>query len=136
LRRWARLAESRECRCAAGATEWIARRLAAGGAVGVVSNLPAALVAAMLERVGLPALMVAEGARGLPHPDAIVAIAAATATPPEAVTVVARSPAVLLAATQAGVAEMVLLGPGGARWMELVPITARVATLSELTDPV
>jgi hypothetical protein len=79
--------------------------------------------------------MVAEGARGLPHPDAILAITTTIAVPPDAVTVVARSPAVLLAATQAGVAEMVLLGSGSARWMELVPITARCAALADLPDP-
>jgi phosphoglycolate phosphatase-like HAD superfamily hydrolase len=135
-RRWARLTESRECRAAPGAADWVASHLAAGGAVGVVSNLPGLLVATLLERTGLPALAVAEGSRGLPHPDAILALADAMAVPRELVTVVARSPAVLLAATQAGVAEMVLLGPGSARWMELVPITARYTALSDLPDPV
>lgn len=134
-RRWARLAESRDCRPADGAGAWVARRLAAGGTIGVVSNLPGFLVATLLERVGLPALTVAEGSRGLPHPDAIVAMVAAMAVPTEGVTVVARSPAVLLAATQAGVAEMVLLGPGSARWMELVPIAARYTALRDLPDP-
>lgn len=134
-RRWTRLTEGRECRAAAGAADWVARRLAAGGDVCVVSNLPGARVPAMLERMGLPALAVAEGRRGLPHPDAIEAIVAAMAVRKEDVTVVARSPAVLLAATQAGVAEMVLLGSGSARWMELVPVTARYTALGDLPDP-
>lgn len=134
-RRWVRVVEGRGWAPAPGAAEWVARRLAVGGLVGVVSNLPGSLVATVLARAGFPALTVAEGSRGLPHPDAIVAIAAAMAVPREGVSVVARSPAVLLAATQAGVAEMVLLGPGSARWMELVPITARCDTLADLPAP-
>lgn len=135
LRRWARIVTQGACRLAPGADRWVDDRLGSGGAVGVVSNLPTDLVASLLEGVGLPALEVATGARGLPHPDAVVAITTAHGVPRERVTVVARSPAVLLAATQAGITEMVLLGPGSARWMELVPITARVASLSDLTGP-
>ena len=134
-RRWTRLAESRECRRVDGASEWILRRLAGGDVVGVVTNVPPALAAALLERVGLPALTVAAGERGLPHPDAILALMTAAGVPHHATAVVARSPAVLLAATQAGVAEMVMLGSGSARWMELVPISARITSLSELPDP-
>lgn len=135
LRRWTRIAESRECRVATGAAAWVERRLAAGGNVGVLSNLPRLLTVALLERVGLPALRVAEGERGLPHPDAVVAGMTAVGAARERTAVVARSPAVLLAATQAGVAEMVLVGPGSARWTELVPITSRITALSDLPDP-
>lgn len=134
LGRWTRLAE-RECRLAVGAGAWVERRLAAGGKIGVVSNLPRPLVVTLLERVGLPALPVAEGARGLPHPDAIMEGMAAHGAAREQTVVVARSPAVLLAATQAGVAEMVLVGSGSARWTELVPVTSRVTALSDLPDP-
>ena len=135
LRRWTRVAESRECRLAVGAGAWIERRIAAGQRIGVVSNLAPQLATVMLDRVGLPPLMLAEGARQLPHPDAIVAAMMAAAAPRECTTVVARSPAVLLAATQAGVAEVVLQGSGSARWLELVPVTSCIATLSELPHP-
>jgi phosphoglycolate phosphatase-like HAD superfamily hydrolase len=134
LGRWARLVE-RECRLVAGAGAWIARRVAAGGKIGVVSNLPRPLVVTLLERVGLPALPVAEGGRGFPHPDPIVAGMADLRVAREETIVVARSPAVLLAATQAGVAEMVLVGSGSARWTELVPVTSRVTALSDLPNP-
>jgi phosphoglycolate phosphatase-like HAD superfamily hydrolase len=134
-RRWAGVTERREYRGAPGAAGWVAGRLSAGGVIAVVSNLPPALVATVLEGAGLPALPLAEGKRGLPHPDAIVAIGSATGVPVESTTVVARSPAVLLAATQAGVAEMVLLGPEIGGWTELVPISARHAALAALPDP-
>jgi phosphoglycolate phosphatase-like HAD superfamily hydrolase len=134
-RRWLRVAERGECQRAEGAEGWVARRLAAGGQIGVVSNLPADVAATLLERVGLPALVVASGARGLPYADPIVAITAALGVPPEATTVVAKSPAVLLAATQAGVAATVLMGAGSQRWTELVPITARITSLGDLPEP-
>ncbi len=126
-RRWVRDLVGGGITPIAGA-EAILRTEVARRPVVVVGNLPPEALEPVLGSV-MPGVMLARAARGLPHPDAIRAVASAHAVPPEALTLLAHSPAMLLAAAQAGVGTIVLVGQANARWTELVPVTARVASL-------
>lgn len=131
-RRWAVALGRGDFAVQPGALEALAI-LRARASLAVVSNLPEVAVRDWVERT-VPGLAVATGSRGLPHPDAIRAAAESVGVALTAVTVLAHSPAVLLAAAQAAVGRIILVGQGSNRWTELVPVTARVATLAEWCD--
>lgn len=97
--------------------------------VHLVGNLPAEAVLGSITGA-LPGIQVSRGARGLPHPDAILDVAAGQGGSPSDLTVLAHSPAMLLAAAQAGVTDLVLVGQTSARWSTLVPVTACIDTLA------
>ena len=128
-RRWAAALERGELSLQPGALDAL-NAMSTRGPLAVLSNLPKPAVNSWVEQ-NFPGMTIAIGSRGLPHPDAIVAAAVAVEVPVGSATVLAHSPAVLLAAAQAGVGRIVLVGPGSSPWTEMVPVTARVATLAE-----
>lgn len=128
-RRWGAALERGDLALQPGALDAL-NSLSARGPLAVLSNVPEPAVSSWVEQ-NFPGMAIASGSRGLPHPDAIVAAAAAADVPVGSAIVLAHSPAVLLAAAQAGVGRIVLVGPGSSPWTELVPVTARVATLAE-----
>lgn len=128
-RRWGAALERGDLALQPGALDAL-NSLSARGPLAVLSNVPEPAVSSWVEQ-NFPGMAIASGSRGLPHPDAIVAAAAAADVPVGRAIVLAHSPAVLLAAAQAGVGRIVLVGPGSSPWTELVPVTARVATLAE-----
>jgi beta-phosphoglucomutase-like phosphatase (HAD superfamily) len=128
-RRWGAALGRGELALQPGAVDAL-NAISARGPLAVLSNLPEPAVSSWVEQ-NFSGMAIASGSRGLPHPDAIVAAAAAADVPVGSATVLAHSPAVLLAAAQAGVGRIVLVGPGSSPWTELVPVTARAATLAE-----
>lgn len=128
-RRWAAALARGDFAVQPGALEALAAHRAQAP-LALVSNLPEMAVRSWVEQ-NVPGVAVATGVRGLPHPDALRAAAEAADVAMAAVTVLAHSPAVLLAAAQAAVGRIILVGPDHHRWTDLVPVTGRAESLTE-----